>query len=164
MNFSSLKSGDRVLIHAAAGGVGLAAIQLAQATEAEIFVTASSPKQAYLRSLGVKNIFDSRTTAFGKEILESTNGEGVDVVLNSLTGKGFIDSSLSCLAQNGHFVELAKRDILTKEEMAAIRPDINYDILELGNMRDTDPVGVGRIFKQCDGTTSLGRIETSHPQ
>ena len=64
-----------------------------------MFATTSAPKQAYLRSLGVKHVFDSRQTKFGQEILEATGGEGVHVVLNSLTGEGFIDTSLSCLAQ-----------------------------------------------------------------
>ena len=126
---SGLEAGDRVLIHAGSGGVGLAAIQLVQAAGAEVFATASAPKQAYLRSLGVEHIFDSRQTAFGKEILEATDGEGVDVVLNSLTGEGFIDTSLSCLKHGGRFVELARRDILSEEEMAAVRPDVTYDIL-----------------------------------
>ena len=91
-----LKSGDRVLIHAGTGGVGLAAIQLARAAGAEVFATASAPKQAYLRSLGVEHVFDSRQINFGQEIFEATDGEGVNVVLNSLTGEGFIEASLSC--------------------------------------------------------------------
>ena len=73
---------------------GLAAIQLAHATGAEVFATASAPKQGYLRSLGVEHVFDSRNTKFGHEILEATSGEGVDVVLNSLTGEGFIEARM----------------------------------------------------------------------
>ena len=61
----------------------------------------------FLRSIGVKHIFDSRQTNFGSEILEATNGDGVDVVLNSLTGEGYIDASLSCLAVGGRWIELA---------------------------------------------------------
>ena len=143
---SGLETGDRVLIHAGAGGVGLAAIQLANAAGAEVFATASAPKQAYLRSLGVEHVFDSRQTAFGKEILEVTDGAGVDVVLNCLTGEGFIDTSLSCLAKGGRFVELARRDILSKDEMAAVRPDVTYDILELDVLKKTDPAWVGRVL------------------
>ena len=96
--FSGLEAGERVLIHAGAGGVGLAAIQLAQAAGAEVFATASAPKQSLLRSLGVRHIFDSRQTKFGEDILEATGGKGVHVVLNSLTSEGFIDASLSCLS------------------------------------------------------------------
>ena len=98
---------------------GIAAIQMAHAAGAEVFATASAPKQAYLRSIGVEHVFDSRTTNFGEEILEARAAQGVDVVLNSLTGEGFIEASLYCLAQGGRFVELARRDILSEEEMAA---------------------------------------------
>ena len=137
--FTGLAPGERVLIHAGAGGVGLAAIQLAQAAGAEVFATASAPKQAYLRSLGVEHIFDSRTTDFGEQILAATGGEGVHVVLNSLTSEGFIEASLACLAPGGRFVEMARRDILSYEEMAALRPDVPYHILELDVLKKTEP-------------------------
>ena len=156
--FSGLEAGERVLIHAGAGGVGLAAIQLAQAAGAEVFATASAPKQALLRSLGVKHIFDSRQTMFGEEILEATGGEGVHVVLNSLTSEGFIDASLSCLAQGGRFVEMARRDILSHEEMAAVRPDVSYDILELDVMKKTDPAGVGVVLRDVMSRLSTGEL------
>ena len=155
---SGLEAGDRVLIHAGAGGVGLAAIQLANAAGAEVFATASAPKQAYLRSLGVEHVFDSRQTAFGKEILEVTDGAGVDVVLNCLTGEGFIDASLSCLAKGGRFVELARRDILSKDEMAAARPDVAYDILELDVLKKTDPAWVGRVLDGVMEQFSSGKL------
>ena len=145
--FTGLEAGERVLIHAGAGGVGLAAIQLAQAAGAEVFATASAPKQEYLRSLGVEHVYDSRQTAFGKEILDDTGGAGVDVVLNSLTGEGFIDASLSCLKHGGRFVELARRDILSADEMAAVRADVAYLILELDVLKKTDPAWVGRVLR-----------------
>ena len=157
--FSGLKAGDRVLIHAGAGGVGIAAIQMAQAAGAEVFATASAPKQAYLRSLGVEQIFDSRTTAFGKEILEVTDGAGVDVVLNSLTGEGFIDASLSCLKHSGRFVELARRDILSEDEMAAARPDVAYAILELDVLKKTEPAWVGRVLRDVMARVSAGELK-----
>ena len=157
--FSGLERGDRVLIHAGAGGVGLAAIQLAQAAGAEVFATASAPKQAYLRSLGVENIFDSRQTTFGEQILKATDGAGVHVVLNSLTGEGYIDASLSCLAKGGRFVELARRDILSEEEMAAVRPDVAYAILELDVMKKTDPAWVGRVLRDVMKQLAAGGLE-----
>ena len=156
---SGLEAGERVLIHAGAGGVGLAAIQLAQAVGADVFATASAPKQAYLRSLGVKHIFDSRTTAFGEEILEATSGEGVHVVLNSLTGEGFIDASLSCLKDEGRFVEMARRDILSEKEMAATRPDVDYFILELDVLKKTDPARVGRVLREVVGRLASGELK-----
>ena len=155
---SGLNPGDRVLIHAAAGGVGLAAIQLAQAAGAEVFATASTPKQAYLRSLGVKHIFDSRQTGFGREILEATGGEGIHVVLNSLTSEGFIEASLSCLAPSGRFVELARRDILSPEEMAAVRPDVDYSILELDVLKKTEPERVGVVLRDVMERVSSGEL------
>ena len=158
-HYSGLEPGDRVLIHAGTGGVGLAAIQMAQAAGAEVFATASAPKQAYLRSVGVKHIYDSRQTKFGEEILADTGGEGVDVALNSLTSEGFIDASLSCLAEGGRFVELSRRDILTEEEMAAVRPDVKYDILELDVLKETEPEWVGEALREVMAGVSTGELK-----
>ena len=157
--YSGLEPGERVLIHAGAGGVGLAAIQWVQAAGAEVFATASARKQAYLRSLGVEHVFDSRTTAFGEEIREATDGAGVDIVLNSLTGEGFIDASLSCLRHGGRFVEMARRDILTEDEMAAARPDVSYDILELDVLKKTDPEWVGRVLRDVMARIAAGELK-----
>ena len=153
-----LKAGDRVLIHAGAGGVGLAAIQLAQAAGAEVFATASAPKQAYLRSLGVEHVFDSRSTAFGEEILAATGGTGIDVVLNSLTGEGFIEASLACLAKGGRFVELARRDILSEEEMSALRPDVAYSILDLYTLKQHDPARPGAALRETLARVASGEL------
>ena len=153
---SGLEAGDRVLIHAGAGGVGTAAIQLAQAAGAEVYATASIPKHDFVRSLGVDHIFDSRETGFGELILAATDGAGVDVVLNSLTSEGFIDASLACLAPGGRFVELARRDILTEEEMSEVRPDVSYDILELDVLKKTDPEWVGETLREVMAQLSAG--------
>ena len=157
--FTGLEAGERVLIHAGAGGVGLAAIQWVQAAGAEVFATASAPKQGYLRSLGVEHVFDSRQTAFGEEILEATGGAGVDIVLNSLTGEGFIEASLACLRQGGRFVEMARRDILSEGEMAAARPDVRYHILELDVLKKTDPEAVGRVFRDVMARVAAGELQ-----
>ena len=158
-HYSGLEPGDRVLIHAGSGGVGLAAIQWAQAAGAEVYATASAPKQAYLRSVGVKHIYDSRQTKFGEEILADTGGEGIHVVLNSLTSEGFIDASLLCLAEGGRFVELARRDILSHEEMAALRPDVKYDILELDVLKKTEPEWVGEVLREVMARISTGELK-----
>ena len=158
-DFSGLTPGERVLIHAGAGGVGLAAIQWAHAAGAEVFATASARKRAYLRSLGVKQVFDSRTTAFGREILEATGGAGVDVVLNSLTGEGFIEASLSCLADGGRFVELARVDIRSEEEMAAARPDVAYHILKLDVLKEDFPAEPGDALRRVMKRLEAGEIE-----
>ncbi|MEP6918376.1 MAG: SDR family NAD(P)-dependent oxidoreductase, partial [Acidobacteriota bacterium] len=131
---AGMRSGDRVLIHAGAGGVGLAAIQLARRAGAEVFATAGSDvKRAYLKALGVQHVFNSRTLSFADEILAVTGGAGVDLVLNSLAGD-FITESVRVLAHGGRFVEIGKGGIWTAEQMAAARPDVQYFPLYLGDV------------------------------
>ena len=152
---SGLHAGDRVLIHTASGGVGLAAIQLVRAAGAEVFATASGPKQAYLRSLGIEHVFDSRTTDFGEQVLQATGGEGVTVVLNSLTGPGFIEASVDCLAGAGRFVEMGRRDIWTAEQMADVRPDVSYSVLEVDQLKRREPETAGASLRRV-----MARVET----
>lgn len=138
-DWAQLKPGDRVLIHAASGGVGLAAIQLAQQHGATVFATASTYKRATLHRLGVKYVYDSRSTDFADQILADTDGAGVDVVLNSLTNEGFIEATVRATATGGRFAEIAKRDIWTPEQMAAARPDIAYEIVALDTVTLQEP-------------------------
>src|SRR5207302_9094177 len=110
-HLARMGEGERVLIHAAAGGVGLSAVQLAQRAGAEIFATAGSPeKRAFLQYIGVKHVMDSRSLAFAEEVMQRTGGKGVDIVLNSLPGE-YIPKSLSILAPHGRFLEIGKMDI-----------------------------------------------------
>ena len=138
-DWAKLNPGDKVLIHAASGGVGLAAIQMAQQHGAEVYATASTFKRATLRKLGVKHVYDSRTTDFADQILADTDGAGVDVVLNSLTSEGFVEATVRATAKNGRFAEIAKRDIWTPEQMAEARPDIAYEIVALDTVMFTEP-------------------------
>lgn len=138
-DWAQLKPGDKVLIHAASGGVGLAAVQMAQQCGATVFATASTYKRATLRKLGVEYVYDSRTTDFADQILADTGGAGVDVVLNSLTSEGFIEATLRATAKNGRFAEIAKRDIWSAERMAEARSDIAYEIVALDTVMFTDP-------------------------
>jgi acyl transferase domain-containing protein len=111
MKLGKLRRDHRVLIHAATGGVGLAAVKIAQWVGANIFATAGNQeKRDYLSSIGIQHIFDSRSLAFADELMERTRGAGVDVILNSLGGE-FISKSLSVLAPFGHFLEIGVRDI-----------------------------------------------------
>ena len=155
---ADLQAGERVLIHAGAGGVGLAAIQLAQAAGAEVFATASAAKQSFLRSLGVDHVFDSRQTEFGDEILRATDGEGVHVVLNSLTSEGFIEASLACLGSGGRFVEIGKRGIWSAQEMSASRPDVAYSVLDVDELKRTDPVRAGASLSQVMDRLAAGEL------
>jgi len=128
---AKMSAGERVLIHAAAGGVGLAAVQLAQRVGAEIFATVGTPeKAAFLKSLGVEHVMSSRSLDFADEVMNLTAGEGVDIVLNSLAGE-FIPKGLSLLRANGRFLELGKRDIWDHGRVADFRKDIRYFIVEL---------------------------------
>ena len=128
-----LSRGERVLIHAAAGGVGLAAVQLARHAGAEIFATAGTPeKRAYLKSMRVPHIMDSRSLNFADEIMQKTGGKGVDVVLNSLPGE-YITRSLSTLGAYGRFVEIGKTDIYQNKPLGLFpfRNNLSYFALDL---------------------------------
>jgi acyl transferase domain-containing protein/acyl carrier protein len=130
---AQMKAGDRVLIHAAAGGVGQAAVQLARAVGAEVYATASPPKWDYLRSQGIEHVMNSRTLEFAGQLLEQTSGQGVDIVLNSLNG-AYIPKNFDVLAKNGRFVEMSKIDIWDKEQANNYRPDVAYlpfDLMEV---------------------------------
>ena len=107
-----VESSESVLVHAGAGGVGMAAVQLARYWGAEVFATASPGKWGTLRSLGLDDVHiaNSRTLEFENQFLAATGGCGVDVVLDSLAGE-FVDASLGLLPRGGRFVEMGKTDI-----------------------------------------------------
>ncbi len=129
-----IQPGERLLIHAAAGGVGLAALQIAQHVGAEVFATAGSPeKRALLTRLGVQHVMDSRSLAFFDQIMERTHGKGVDIVLNSLAGQA-LTKSLACLAPLGRFLELGKRDIYQNSKVGLwpFRKNIAFFSVDLG--------------------------------
>ena len=108
---AQLQPGERILVHAGAGGVGMAAIQIAHHLGAEVIASAGSPaKRALLNVLGVKHVIDSRRSDFAEAVMDITDGKGVDVVLNALAAEA-IPMGLSCLAQFGRFIEIGKRDI-----------------------------------------------------
>ncbi|TDZ97074.1 type I polyketide synthase [Mycobacteroides salmoniphilum] len=155
-DWAQLKPGDRVLIHAASGGVGLAAIQMAQQQGAEVYATASTFKRATVRKLGVKYVYDSRTTDFADQILADTDGAGVDVVLNSLTSEGFVEATVRATAKNGRFAEIAKRDIWTPEQMAEVRPDIAYEIVALDTVMFQEPERIRALLTEVSDGLAKG--------
>lgn len=155
-DWAQLKPGDKVLIHAASGGVGLAAVQMARHHGAVVFATASKYKQATLRDMGVEYVYDSRTTDFADQILADTGGDGVDVVLNSLTNEGFLEATVRATAKGGRFAEIAKRDIWTAEQMAAVRPDIDYEIVALDVTMMTDPDHIQRLMTEVSDGLATG--------
>ena len=143
---AGLRAGERVLIHAAAGGVGLAAVQLARAVGAEVFATVGSRrKREVLRRLGVTRIYDSRSTRFREQILHDTNGAGVHVVLNSLADE-FIPAGLDVLAHDGRFIEIGKTGVWDAQRVATVRPNARYDVLYLGEACAQRPEAVRARF------------------
>ncbi|MFG1794534.1 type I polyketide synthase [Nocardia sp. NPDC049149] len=135
-DLTQLAPGERLLVHAATGGVGLAAIALARHWGAELFVTASPGKQHLLRALGFADdhIANSRTVEFEQAFLATTDGAGVDVVLDSLAGD-FVDASLRLLRRGGRFVELGKTDVRDPATVAAAHPGVAYQtftVLDVG--------------------------------
>ncbi|WP_434043624.1 SDR family NAD(P)-dependent oxidoreductase [Sorangium cellulosum] len=135
-DLGALKAGQRVLVHAAAGGVGMAAVQLARLWGAEVFATASEGKWPALRRMGIDqaHIASSRTLHFRKAFLDATQGQGVDVVLDALAGE-FVDASLDLLPRGGAFVEMGKSDVRDPERVAKDHPRVRYtafDLLDAG--------------------------------
>ena len=120
-HLAHLSKGETVLIHGGAGGVGIAAIQIAKWCGAIPIATAGSPeKQALLKELGVEHVLHSRSLAFADEIMKITSGKGVDVVLNSLAGEA-MERSVGCLSAFGRFIELGKRDFFADTRLG-LRP------------------------------------------
>ncbi len=155
-----LSRGERVLIHAAAGGVGLAAVQVALRLGAEIFATAGSPeKQAYLRALGIHHVMSSRSLDFVDDVRARTGGHGVDVVLNSLAGD-FIDGSVDVLAPGGRFVEIGRTNVWSPEQFAESRPDAAYWVLYMGDQFEVEPDESRALLDEILGRMTSGEY---HP-
>ncbi|MEU4565131.1 type I polyketide synthase [Micromonospora sp. NPDC023956] len=127
-----LRAGESVLVHSAAGGVGMAAVQIARHLGAEVYGTASPGKWPALRATGFDDahIASSRTLDFVDEFRERTGGRGVDVVLNALSGE-FVDASLRLLPRGGRFVEMGKTDKRDPERIAADHPGVSYHVFDL---------------------------------
>ncbi|MBC7923388.1 MAG: SDR family NAD(P)-dependent oxidoreductase [Ferruginibacter sp.] len=159
-------TGDRVLIHAAAGGVGLAAIQLAQLAGAEVLATAGNEeKRRYLRSLGIQHVFDSRSLGFADEVAAATGGQGVDLVLNSLTGKG-VTQSIKCLAPFGKFIEIGKADIYGDARLALRRfgNNLSYHAVDLDRLMQQKPkLGQG-LYRELAALFQAGKLTALPPR
>ena len=145
---AALRPGERVLIHSAAGGVGLAALRIAQLVGAEIYATAGSQaKRDQLQAMGVTEVLDSRSLVFRDAILERTQGEGVHVVLNALSGD-FIPAGLSLLKPGGRFLEMGKRGIWSEEDVKRRFPGVVYRPFDLGDDAARDPALAPRLFER----------------
>jgi candicidin polyketide synthase FscB len=153
-DLAALGAGERVLIHGAAGGVGIAAVQIARHLGAEVFATAHPDKWETLRGLGIEDthIASSRDLDFREKFLAATDGEGMDVVLDSLAGE-FVDASLDLLPRGGRFIEMGKADIRDPEEVAAAHPGIAYRAFDLN---DTPPERLQEMLVEIVGLFDAG--------
>jgi len=139
LDLAGLEGGESLLIHSGAGGVGMAALQLARHVGVEVFATASPAKASVLAGLGLdaEHIGSSRDREFEQRFLRTTGGKGVDVVLNSLT-RELIDASLSLLPRGGRFIEMGKTDVRDAGRIAEEHPGVRYrafDLYEAGPER-----------------------------
>ena len=143
-----LGPGERVLVHSASGGVGLAAIQLCRRVGAEVFATAGAPeKRDYLQALGIDCVMDSRSLDFADTVLERTGGRGVDVILNSLPGEA-IPRGMSILADYGRFLEIGKRDIYHNARVGLhpFHKNLSFFAIDLDRVIRERPALVGSIL------------------
>ncbi|MFH9010741.1 type I polyketide synthase [Streptomyces sp. NPDC017943] len=155
-HIARLERGQRVLIHAAAGGVGMAAVQLARHAGAEIYATASPAKWPALREAGLDDahLASSRDLDFAAKFLATTDGRGMDVVLNSLA-HSFVDASLTLLPRGGHFVEMGKTDIRDPRQVAADHPGVTYDAFDL---YEAGPDALQAMFRDVMDLFADGRV------
>ncbi|WP_462186517.1 zinc-binding dehydrogenase, partial [Frankia sp. CcWB2] len=141
---------ETVLIHSAAGGLGLAAVAVARTLGARVLATAGSEdKRRYLRELGIADVFDSRDLSWADGVRAATGGRGVDVVLNSLTGAA-IPLGLDVLAEDGRFVEVGKKDIYGERtiSLGAFRKSISLASVDLAGLMSRRPRRFARLFAE----------------
>jgi polyene macrolide polyketide synthase len=159
LDIAGVEAGERVLVHAGAGGVGMAAVKLALHRGTEVFATASPAKWEALRELGLAedHIASSRDLEFKQRFLEQTEGEGIDVVLNSLSGE-FIDASLALMPRGGRFLEIGKADLREPERIAAEHPGVTYRPYDLGEL---EPARMREIFAMVVDLIESGALAHS---
>jgi acyl transferase domain-containing protein/NADPH:quinone reductase-like Zn-dependent oxidoreductase/SAM-dependent methyltransferase len=163
-----LQKEDKVLVHAAAGGTGQSAIQLAQIIGAEVFATVGSEaKKALIMELyniPEDHIFYSRNSTFAQGIMRVTHGRGVDVVLNSLAGEG-LTASWECIASFGRFVEIGKRDIHshTKLDMFKFAKNVSFGAVDIFGMSRERPALLGRSLSAALALVAENQVHVSQP-
>ena len=153
---AALTSGDTVLIHAAAGGVGQAAVQIAQQAGAQVLATASPSKWEWLRAQGLTHVMHSRTPDFANEVMAITEGRGVDVVLNALAGT-LRDKSVEVLSPRGRFVELGQSKLWTPEQVRQVKPDAAYFTVDLVALCEQQPERVQALLRQLAQQVAEGQ-------
>ena len=153
-DLANVREGERLLVHAAAGGVGMAAVQIARHLGVEVFATASPSKWGALATIGCEQprVSSSRDLDFRERFLDITDGAGVDVVLNSLTGE-FVDASLDLLSEGGRFIEMGKTDIRDASELSDQRPGVAYTAFDLS---EAPPERIKEMLSELMGLFERG--------
>ncbi|SCG75739.1 Acyl transferase domain-containing protein [Micromonospora coxensis] len=156
VELARLGAGESVLVHAAAGGVGMAAVQIARHLGAEVYGTASPGKWPALRATGFDDahVASSRTLDFVDEFRDRTGGRGVDVVLNALSGE-YVDASLRLLAPGGRFVEMGKTDKRDPQRVAAEHPGVSYQVFDL---IEAGQDAIGRMLAELMALFATGAL------
>jgi NADPH:quinone reductase-like Zn-dependent oxidoreductase/SAM-dependent methyltransferase/acyl carrier protein len=159
-NVGRLREGERVLVHAGAGGVGMAAIQIALHLGADVIATAGSPgKRALLKTLGVEHVIDSRRADFAESVMKITDGKGVDVVLNALAGDA-IPMGLSCLAEFGRFIEIGKRDIYQNARipLRPLRNNASFHVVAMDAVFHGNEELTRQMLEEISGLVEKGAL------
>ena len=159
-NVARLRAGERILVHAGAGGVGMAAIQIALHLGAEVIASAGSPiKRALLETLGVQHVIDSRRGDFAEAVMELTGRRGVDVVLNALAAEA-IPMGLSCLAEFGRFIEIGKRDIYQNARIPLwpLRRNASFHVVAMDAVFQGDEELTRQMLGELAGLVETGAL------
>ncbi|GGM45994.1 phthiocerol/phenolphthiocerol synthesis polyketide synthase type I PpsC [Longimycelium tulufanense] len=159
-HLARLQPGERVLIHAATGGVGLAALAIARLVGAEVYATAGSEaKRAHLRDAGVEHVYDSRSLDFADEILVDTGGAGIDVVLNTLSGEA-LRRSIALVAPGGRLVELGKKDTYgdTQIGLGLLAQGVTFATVDLDLLLRLRPAVGALLLSEVLAEVTAGRL------
>ncbi|KAI0119752.1 hypothetical protein F4814DRAFT_458905 [Daldinia grandis] len=168
VNVARLQKGEKVLIHSAAGSTGQVTVSVAKWLGAEIYATVGydDKKELLVKKFGLnpENIFYSRDTSFAESIMRATNGYGVDVVVNSLSGDG-LQASFECVAPYGRFIEIGKADINANSPlpMAAFKRNVSFCAVDIYHMGIFKKELIGDIMKNILDLVAKGAISLPSP-
>ncbi|MFJ1647792.1 type I polyketide synthase [Streptomyces sp. NPDC088258] len=153
---AAVRPGESLLVHSAAGGVGMAAVQLARVFGLQVFATAAPGKWDVLRGLGVDDarLASSRSVEFEQRFRSASGDRGVDVVLDSLAGE-YVDASLRLLGEGGRFIEMGKADVRSADEVAAAHPGVAYRAFDLA---EAGPEQIGAMLTEIVGLFEQGAL------
>jgi acyl transferase domain-containing protein/NADPH:quinone reductase-like Zn-dependent oxidoreductase/SAM-dependent methyltransferase/acyl carrier protein len=159
-NVARMRKGECILVHSGAGGIGMAAIQIAHHLGAEVIATAGSPvKRALLKTFGVKHVVDSRHADFADAVMQATGRRGVDVILNALAAEA-IPMGLSCLAEFGRFIEIGKRDIYQNARipLRPLRRNASFHVIAMDAVFSGDEALTRKMLGEICGLVEQGAL------